>query len=98
LVERGGRLVILDFGLAADRVESRDATVDEGILGTPAYMSPEQACGEPPTPASEWYAVGVMLYEALSGELPYNGSTLQILAAKQQGDPRPITELVADAP
>jgi serine/threonine protein kinase len=99
LVTRSGRVVILDFGLASDRSPSLvDATLEDGILGTPAYMSPEQAAGRTATAASDWYAVGVMLYEALTGRLPFLGSTLKILAAKQQHDPIPVEELAPDAP
>ncbi len=99
LVTRGGRVVILDFGLASDRSPSLvDATLEDGILGTPAYMSPEQAAGRTATAASDWYAVGVMLYEALTGRLPFLGSTLKILAAKQQHDPLPVEELAPEAP
>ncbi len=99
LVDANGRAVLLDFGLAADSlVEDVDITLDEGILGTPAYMSPEQACGEAPTFASDWYAVGVILYECLAGVLPYTGPTLKIIAEKQQGEPVPITEIAPDTP
>jgi len=99
LVTRSGRVVILDFGLASDRSPSLvDATLEDGILGTPAYMSPEQAAGRTATAASDWYAVGVMLYEALTGRLPFLGSTLKILAAKQQHDPIPALELAPGAP
>ncbi|MCB9701968.1 MAG: protein kinase [Myxococcales bacterium] len=99
LVDARGRVVLLDFGLAADSlVDSIDATVDEGILGTPAYMSPEQACGLPPTQASDWYAVGVILYESLTGELPYSGPTLKIIAEKQQAEPVAVTELAPETP
>ncbi len=67
LVERDGRVVILDFGLAGGEIPH-----DPEILlgGTPVYMAPEQATGEAVTPAADWYAVGVMLYEALTGEMP----------------------------
>jgi len=99
LVTRGGRVVILDFGLASDRSPTLvDATLEDGILGTPAYMSPEQATGRIATAASDWYAVGVMLYEALTGRLPFLGSTLKILAAKQQHDPIPALQLAPAAP
>jgi len=99
LVTRSGRLVILDFGLISDRGPAPiDATFDDGILGTPAYMSPEQAAGRPVTAASDWYAVGVMLYEALTGRLPFIGTTLKILAAKQQHDPLPVHEFAPEAP
>jgi serine/threonine protein kinase len=100
LVTNVGRVVILDFGLVSDRVSALpiDATLEDGILGTPAYMSPEQAAGKPATPASDWYAVGVMLYEALTGRLPFMGTTLKILSAKQQQDPPPILPLAPEAP
>jgi len=99
LVDANERTVLLDFGLAADSVvHNVDLTVDEGILGTPAYMSPEQACGESPTQASDWYAVGVILYECLCGELPYTGPTLKIIADKQHGDPIPISERAPSTP
>ena len=99
LVSRSGRVVILDFGLVSDRGPAPiDATLDDGILGTPAYMSPEQAAGRIVTAASDWYAVGVMLYEALTGRLPFIGTTLKILAAKQQYDPLHVHEFAPGAP
>jgi len=99
LVTRNGRVVILDFGLASDRGPTLlDATLEDGILGTPAYMSPEQAAGRIATAASDWYAVGVMLYEALTGRLPFVGSTLKILAAKQQHDPIHPLEFAPQSP
>lgn len=86
LVEPGGRVVILDFGLVVD-VENEASLQSRVIAGTPAYMSPEQAAGLPLTRASDWYSVGVMLYEALTGTQPYAGSYLKILADKQCTDP-----------
>src|SRR5206468_3885553 len=70
-----GRPVILDFGIAADMASSGDPlrTAEDGIWGTAEYMSPEQGRGEA-TAASDWYAVGCMLYEALTGRLPFAGS------------------------
>ncbi|HTE55829.1 MAG TPA: protein kinase [Kofleriaceae bacterium] len=68
LVERDGRVVILDFGLAgSDRALDVE---DAASAGTPAYMAPEQAAGLPSNGAADWYAVGVMLYQALAGVLP----------------------------
>ena len=67
LVTKGDRVVILDFGLV---VELSDVETNSGIAGTPAYMSPEQRSGSPLSESSDWYSVGVMLYEAITGELP----------------------------
>ena len=90
LVEPSGRLVLLDFGLATP---VRDY-VSEGraisIAGTVAYMAPEQASGDALTPAVDWYAMGVMVYQVLAGQLPFAGSTAEVLRAKQTEDPPPL--------
>ena len=96
-----GRVVILDFGISADVVlrDSPVHTVEEGIWGTPEYMSPEQA-EQQATPASDWYSVGCMLYEALTGEPPFIGRPLKVLSEKRNLEPsRPQTrdsEMPAD--
>lgn len=84
LVTRAGRLVLVDFGLATEMEREGQP---RGIHGTPDYMSPEQAvCGRM-TPASDWYAVGVMLYEVLTGMLPFRGTMMQLLQKKQHETP-----------
>jgi eukaryotic-like serine/threonine-protein kinase len=87
-----GRVVILDFGLAAHTKGGldKDTQVLGSISGTVVYMSPEQAAGEKLTEATDWYAAGVMLYEAMSGQLPFEGTTLQVLMDKQRKDPPPL--------
>jgi len=84
------RLVICDFGLVTDGTRVRGARESDngvGIAGTLAYMSPEQATGQLLTEASDWYAVGVMLYQALTGVLPFavRLSVTDAIAAKRQG-------------
>ncbi len=86
LVTAEGRVVVLDFGLAADPEPGGvgQTVQDHSVSGTPAYMAPEQAAGAPATAASDFYALGVMLYEALTGALPFAGSAAQMLIAKQR--------------
>ncbi len=95
LVTQEGRLVILDFGLVSEIGGGgghRAGPVE--VVGTPGYMSPEQAAGLPMTQASDWYAVGVMLYEALTARRPFMGYPAEVLEAKQSLDP-PVATLVA---
>ena len=67
LVEPDGRLVILDFGLAGGELAGDPEIL---LAGTPVYMAPEQAGGQAVTGAADWYAVGVMLHQALTGAMP----------------------------
>ena len=82
LVSRAGNVVLLDFGLIAELSAKRVEGVRTEIAGTVAYMSPEQAQGLPLTEATDWYAVGVMLFEALTGRRPFTGRPLEILQRK----------------
>lgn len=75
MVEPDGRLVLLDFGVVLRYVPEERLPV--ALRGTPRYLSPEQALGRPLSTASDWYAVGVMLFEALTGQVPYEGGSLK---------------------
>jgi serine/threonine protein kinase len=70
LVDQGGNIFLTDFGIAR-HAESTTTTL--GIAGSPAYMAPEQIRGDPVSPATDVYALGVMLYEMLTGQRPFRG-------------------------
>lgn len=86
LVTRKGRVVILDFGLVGDR---SGHTSSADVIGTVAYMAPEQAQTPSVDASADIYAMGVMMYEAIVGRLPFDGAPLEILMRKQQEDPPP---------
>jgi serine/threonine protein kinase len=97
LVTAGGRVVILDFGISTERA-TRPAD-DRGLrMGTPSYMSPEQVLSQSVEEASDWYSVGVLLYRALTGRFPFEGSIAEILQNKLRAEPVPPSELVEDVP
>jgi hypothetical protein len=97
LVGPDGRVVILDFGLVATGVVNVHQSYD-GPAGTPGYMSPEQAAGAPLTGASDFYALGVMLYEALTGQPPFAGSVGDVLRARATSLPRDPRQLARGLP
>jgi hypothetical protein len=98
MVTTEGRVVVLDFGLIQDHSEARLDDPDDQIMGTPAYMSPEQAGLERAGPASDFYAIGVMLYECLCGKRPFRGTLTHLLFAKREFEAPDISELVPDVP
>ena len=95
LVTSKDRVVILDLGLVADRSPELS---DRNVVGTAAYIAPEQARSGAIGPASDWYSVGVMLYEALTGRLPVDGTPLEILLRKQSERPVSPAALADVAP
>jgi serine/threonine protein kinase len=100
LVTPDGRVVILDFGVATElgRVVDENLSEEQEVVGTIRYMAPEQAVAGVPTPASDWYSVGVVLYEALTGAPPFVGSVVDVLTRKSLSDPMPPAERVEGVP
>ncbi len=94
-----GRVVLLDFGLVM-RTDGAEVESQPGlVVGTVAYMAPEQCRGEARlTPAADWYAVGTLLYEALTGRIPFDGRMMQVLLEKQQHAPAPPRAIVPTVP
>ena len=97
-INREGRVVVLDFGMAMELQSNEDDPLDNPFFGTPAYVSPEQAAGRPLSEAADWYSFGVMLYELLTGRLPIEGSALQMVLKKARTHPPPPSAYVSDVP
>jgi serine/threonine protein kinase len=98
LLREDGTLKVADFGIA--RAAETTALTQVGtVLGTAAYLSPEQAAGEEVTSATDVYALGAVLFELLTGRPPYVGDSLADLAAKQaEGAIAPVSELAPGVP
>ena len=97
LVTDEGRVVLLDFGLVTESI-AHGTHHSLVVAGTPAYMSPEQGAGDELSEASDWYSVGVMLYEALTGRLPFTGGYLEVLSEKLHHEPVPPAAVTAGVP
>ena len=98
LMDAEGRPKVVDFGLAKDASEAA-LTMEGTILGTPEYMAPEQAKGDPVSPASDVYSLGVMAYHMVSGRSPFQGpSTVAVLRMVCQGEPAPLSQVAPDLP
>src|SRR5262249_12571078 len=99
LVTPAGRVVLLDFGLVAElERQPLDPGAHAEIAGTAPYMAPEQAAGRPLSAASDWYSVGVVLFEALTGRLPFRGGRAQLLWSKQHAEAPPTAQWVPNVP
>jgi len=101
LVTADGRVVLLDFGVATElgrRARDLPGSGSGEVVGTARYMAPEQVDEGLPTPAADWYSVGVMLYEALVGRPPFVGSTVDVLTMKSSVDPVAPSVLVSGVP
>jgi hypothetical protein len=98
-----GRVKLLDFGLARRRVEGPAGGLDPtqtasgAVLGTVAYMAPEQVRGERADARSDVFALGVVLYEMLAGRRPFGGSDLELASAILRDEPPPLADPMLDA-
>lgn len=95
MVNHRGEPIVTDFGLAQRNEKNHPKLTHSGaILGTPSYMSPEQVDGalDKVGPATDIYSLGTILYEMLSGQAPFRGSTASVLGQIMMNDPTPIAQ------
>jgi eukaryotic-like serine/threonine-protein kinase len=97
LIDGEGKVHLADFGIART-VDSARVTATGLVIGTPAYLSPEQARGEPVTPASDLYALGLVLLECLTGRREYVGAPLEVAIARLHRPPSIPQDLPAPWP
>jgi serine/threonine protein kinase len=97
LLDERGNCLLTDFGIAKIVESSGKLTVTGGIIGTPAYMSPEQGAGEKLDNRSDIYALGIMLYEMAVGRVPYRAETPMAVIIKHMQDPLPMPRQVNPA-
>jgi len=96
LRSREGEVKLADFGIAK-ATEQSSITQVGSVLGTAAYLAPEQARGEEAGPSADLYALGVVTYQLISGRLPYEASSLTELALKQQQEAPPTLDTIVAA-
>ncbi|HYF39809.1 MAG TPA: protein kinase, partial [Gemmatimonadales bacterium] len=97
LIDEDGNAVVTDFGIAK-AAEGPSHTHTGFMVGTPAYMSPEQCAGGEVSGASDQYSLGAVAYEMITGTPPFTGSTYSVIQAHVEEDPRPLTEHVECPP
>jgi serine/threonine-protein kinase len=99
IVTPDARLKVTDFGIARALSTILPDERADVVWGSPQYFSPEQAVGEAPSPSSDVYSLGIVLYEVLTGALPFTAPTSEELALLHlQADPIPPSEYVPDIP
>jgi serine/threonine protein kinase/tetratricopeptide (TPR) repeat protein len=99
MIDKEGQAKIMDFGIAFS-MRARGRTGESGIIGTPHYMSPEQAEGTETDPRSDIYSLGIILYEMVTGRAPFEGPTPSSICLKQRteapADPRALNPQVSE--
>ena len=88
LVTRDGRVKVVDFGIAR-ALEAKAGSEEDAVWATPQYAAPEQLQGRPVSPATDVYAIGIVIYEMLAGRLPFRGATAQALARQHAASSPP---------
>jgi len=101
LIGSNGQLKVADFGIARALGSAADSNLTQvgAVMGTAAYLSPEQAQGGQPDPRSDLYSLGIVLYEMVAGHPPFSGDNPVSIAYKQVHDsPQPLNQIAGDVP
>ena len=101
LIGSNGQLKVADFGIACALGSAADSNLTQvgAVMGTAAYLSPEQAQGGQPDPRSDLYSLGIVLYEMVAGHPPFSGDNPVSIAYKQVHDsPQPLNQIAGDVP
>jgi len=99
MLDTDGRVLLTDFGIAIDPSESTERLTRTGMfMGTPEYISPEQAQAQPLSGQSDLYSLGIVTYEMLAGRVPFEGGTAQQIMAHVYHEPPPLTSLDPASP
>lgn len=98
LFDEDGNAIVTDFGIAKDISRPTSSVTTGGLMGTLAYMSPEQCYQLPVTWESDQYSLGILLYEMLTGRVPYSGSVYAIMQGHTDREPPPIRSMRGDCP
>jgi len=97
MVDAQGLATLMDFGVARWILEQTHFTLPGQLFGTPTYMAPEQIAGDETTAAADIYALGILAYELLSGQPPFEGNTQRVLYAQAHEPPPPLELLPPEA-
>lgn len=101
MIGKGGKVFVTDFGLARDTSTNMELTRTDTVMGSPHYMSPEQAMGEKLDGRTDIYSLGASLYHMLTGKTPYDGPTPAVIMLKHtqpESAPDPLRKIVPDVP
>ncbi|HZS31179.1 MAG TPA: protein kinase [Gaiellaceae bacterium] len=99
LLSSAGEVKVTDFGIARSLEVDHGVTQTGTVLGTGEYLAPEQASGEPVSPATDVYSLGVVLWELLAGEVPFGGESFVAIAMRHVNEPPPdVREVRPDVP